>query len=200
MNSRKRTPLWFIIGIVASVLIVVVLGVLTMMATGKIEGQGGVNQQAIAAVVTAHTEHTVITVTQPSQQTASLPDLSYPNATKLDFNDKIQWPQGRPNSLKNNEFGGFATDDSYSNVVNYYRAKLPTIGYKLTENNCSDAPECDPNVATYLYGKGTTSSVEVNILSPNGLKIVDPTGFPQQLINQVKTNQTLISWEIDPNP
>jgi len=124
-------------------------------------------------------------------------DLSYPGATKPDFDAKELWPNGLPEYAKNTIIGLLVTKDDYRKVIDYYKQKLPSLGYPL--NGHEGAITCHEEDCLHsatIYVSNGTMSISLAAMGNDDLPQIN--NLPASWQKLVPPGQTLIGYQINP--
>lgn len=155
---------------------------------------------ALNNTTTPPNNNSVTSVTNsPQIQYANKPDLDYPGAVRLKYNEKDYCPRCSNLQLANTAVGAFATSEDISKVTDFYRQKLKASGYDVSIQNMtdctSDACNAPETISTDI---NNGFQIRIQVWPPKAWQSTQDESLIT-LHNQLKADQTLITYEVSSN-
>jgi len=164
-----------------------ILAVLMLIIVGSIAG-------LVIFTATAQPENYSGSAATVLASGVKLPDLSYPGATRLVFEDKDLWPEGKPPEQNSAIYGLLVTPDDLHKIEAFYREKLKESGYTLQDISSCTPPDCESQIS--FYASSNQLGVNIFIIEEKALRELG--SLSSKLRAQVKPGQILIAYQLSP--
>lgn len=123
---------------------------------------------------------------------AAAPNLSYPNATVLNFDFEKIWPD---TNFEKIFMEAFSTTDNYSKISKFYNESLASQGYNVTISPICSETNCVQEGS--IEADSATGKVMLAIFSHKNLSL-EYSKIPDTISNQIKPGTFLVFYQYLP--